>query len=76
MSIWRQIALTLVVVLVAATVWARFYPGAGDQLARWGVDWLPFATAGSPPQETAGAQAPRRAACRQRACRGWGIEGD
>ncbi|MAA96825.1 MAG: efflux transporter periplasmic adaptor subunit [Stappia sp.] len=61
MSIWRQIALTLVVVLVAATVWARFYPGAGDQLARWGVDWLPFATAGSPPQETAGAQAPRRA---------------
>lgn len=61
MSIWRQIALTLVVVLVAATVWARFYPGAGDQLAHWGVDWLPFATAGAPPQETARAQAPRRA---------------
>ena len=61
MSIWRQIALTLVVALVATAIWARFYPGAGDQLARWGVDWLPFATAGSPPQETAGAQAPRRA---------------
>ena len=61
MSIWRQIALTLVVALVATAIWARFYPGAGEQLARWGVDWLPFATAGSPPQETAGAQAPRRA---------------
>lgn len=56
MSIWKQLALTLLIVAGAAVLWARFYPGAGDHLARWGVDWLPFETtaaegvaAGGPP---------------------------
>lgn len=43
MSIWKQLALTLLVLVAAAAIWARFYPGAGDHLARWGVDWLPVA---------------------------------
>lgn len=45
MAAWKQIALILIVSVVAAGIWARFYPGAGDQLDRWGVDWLPFETA-------------------------------
>lgn len=45
MAAWRQLALILIVCVVAAGLWARFYPGAGDQLDRWGVDWLPFETA-------------------------------
>lgn len=60
MSIWRQLALTLLVVLVAGAVWSRFYPGAGEHLARWGVDWLPFAAAGTQPADDGNARAPRR----------------
>jgi RND family efflux transporter MFP subunit len=60
MSIWRQLALTLLVVLVAGAVWSRFYPGAGEHLARWGVDWLPFAAAGTQPADDGKARAPRR----------------
>ncbi|WP_346897286.1 efflux RND transporter periplasmic adaptor subunit [uncultured Roseibium sp.] len=45
MAAWRQLALILIVCVVAAGLWARFYPGAGDQLDRWGGDWLPFETA-------------------------------
>ncbi len=54
MSIWKQVALTLVAVAVAAAIWVRFYPGAGDHLARWGVDWLPFAAAKTAPDGGSG----------------------
>src|SRR5688572_25256817 len=39
MSVWKQLFLSLVVLAVAAVVWARFYPGAPEILARWGLDW-------------------------------------
>ncbi len=42
MSIWKQAALTIVVLLIAAACWVRFYPGAGEILARSGMDWIPF----------------------------------
>lgn len=45
MSFWKQLVLLVIVVLVAAGLWVRFFPGAGDVLARMGLDWLPFATA-------------------------------
>lgn len=45
MAAWRQLALILIACVIAGGLWARFYPGAGDQLDRWGVDWLPFETA-------------------------------
>jgi len=45
MAAWRQIALILIVSVAAAGLWARYYPGAGDQLDRWGIDWIPFETA-------------------------------
>lgn len=41
MSIWKQIGLTLLALLVAAAIWVRFFPGADQQLARWGLDWVP-----------------------------------
>lgn len=39
MSLWRQLLLTLVVLAVAAGLWARYFPGAPETLSRWGLDW-------------------------------------
>lgn len=53
MSVWKQVALALVVMVGAALAWAWFYPGAGQMLARWGIDWVPaspVATASNAPQ--------------------------
>lgn len=61
MSIWKQLALTLIAVVVAAGLWARFYPGAGDQLARWGVTGLPFETASNGAEAPGGRETGRRA---------------
>ncbi|MER9842351.1 efflux RND transporter periplasmic adaptor subunit [Mesorhizobium australicum] len=44
MRTWKQIAVALVIVLAAAAAWARFYPGAQEVLARWGMDWAYAAT--------------------------------
>ena len=49
MSIWKQLVLTLLVAIVAAGLWVRFYPGAGAQLSAWGIDWLDFAVADGTP---------------------------
>lgn len=39
MATWKQLLLALVVIAVAAAAWIRFFPGAHDILARWGLDW-------------------------------------
>lgn len=39
MSSWKQIVVALVIVVAAAGGWARFYPGAPEILARWGMDF-------------------------------------
>ncbi|WP_095084612.1 efflux RND transporter periplasmic adaptor subunit [Mesorhizobium sophorae] len=49
MAAWKQILFALVVLVVAAAAWLRFFPGAPDVLARWGIDWVYAAT---PPAET------------------------
>ncbi|RUW93230.1 efflux RND transporter periplasmic adaptor subunit [Mesorhizobium sp. M7A.F.Ca.US.010.02.1.1] len=54
MAAWKQILFALVVLVVAAGAWLRFYPGAHDVLARWGIDW---AFAAVPPAETGAANA-------------------
>ncbi|ESZ29231.1 MULTISPECIES: efflux RND transporter periplasmic adaptor subunit [unclassified Mesorhizobium] len=54
MAAWKQILFALVVLVVAAAAWLRFYPGAPDVLARWGIDW---ASAATPPAETGAANA-------------------
>ncbi len=57
MSIWKQAALTIVVLLIAAVCWVRFYPGAGEVLNRAGIDWVPFVP--EAPTETAGGEGRR-----------------
>ncbi|WP_296745895.1 efflux RND transporter periplasmic adaptor subunit [Mesorhizobium sp.] len=39
MSSWKQIVVALVILVAASAAWARFYPGAPQVLARWGMDW-------------------------------------
>lgn len=56
MSFWKQALVSLILVAVAFAGWARFFPGAGDTLARWGLDWIPFAVA-----DTRSEQNPSRA---------------
>jgi RND family efflux transporter MFP subunit len=50
MAFWKQLLVSLVVLLVAAGLWVRFFPGAPSLLAQWGLDWIPVATAETPPQ--------------------------
>ncbi|TGV78433.1 efflux transporter periplasmic adaptor subunit, partial [Mesorhizobium sp. M00.F.Ca.ET.158.01.1.1] len=50
----KQIVVALVIVVVAAAAWARFYPGAPEVLARWGIDW---AYAATPPAGNSAADA-------------------
>lgn len=54
MAAWKQILFALVVLVVAAVAWLRFYPGAPDVLARWGIDW---AYAATPPAASGAANA-------------------
>jgi len=44
MSIWKQLALCVVVLLIAAAAWVKFFPGAPEILASWGIDWAHAAT--------------------------------
>ncbi len=44
MSVWKQIAFSVVLLVAAAVAWAKFFPGADKVLARWGMDWAIAAT--------------------------------
>ncbi|MBX3578884.1 MAG: efflux RND transporter periplasmic adaptor subunit [Rhizobiaceae bacterium] len=59
MSVWKQLAAAVVVLFVAAAAWVKFFPGAGDTLATWGIDWIPVATAKTE-NGTSGGQGERR----------------
>lgn len=48
MAAWKQFLFALVILVAAAVAWVRFFPGAPDVLARWGIDW---AYAATPPTE-------------------------
>ena len=39
MSFWKQLVLSLVILVVAGGLWVRFFPGAPEVLERWGMDW-------------------------------------
>ena len=47
MSFWKQLLVSVVVIAAAVVVWARFYPGAPEVLARWGLEWMAPEGAGS-----------------------------
>ncbi|RWQ46901.1 efflux RND transporter periplasmic adaptor subunit [Mesorhizobium sp.] len=49
MAAWKQFVFALVILVAAAAAWVRFFPGAPDVLARWGIDW---ADAAMPPTAT------------------------
>jgi multidrug efflux pump subunit AcrA (membrane-fusion protein) len=38
MPIWKQLALSVVVLVAAAAAWVKFFPGSTEILASWGVD--------------------------------------
>lgn len=44
MSVWKQIVFSLVLLAAAALAWLKFFPGADEVLARWGIDWAIAAT--------------------------------
>ncbi|MBA3449516.1 MAG: efflux RND transporter periplasmic adaptor subunit [Pseudaminobacter sp.] len=44
MAAWKQFLIALVVLAVAAGAWVRFFPGAPEILAGWGIDWVQAAT--------------------------------
>jgi RND family efflux transporter MFP subunit len=58
MAFWKQLIISLVVLVVAAALWTQFFPGAQDVLTRYGLGWIPVATAPSQP-DTAGGDAGR-----------------
>lgn len=57
MSAWKQIVLSIVILLAAFVGWASFFPGAPQVLARWGIDW---ANAATPKAETGARQDARQ----------------
>src|SRR5690606_1209312 len=63
MAFWKQLLVSLVILLVAAGLWVRFFPGAPAMLANWGLDWIPVAPARTPPPGgVEGGQRPERGA--------------
>lgn len=54
MAVWKQLALCVVVLAIAAVVWLRYFPGAEERLASWGLDWVPVAQLGASSEGAAG----------------------
>lgn len=50
MAAWKQILFLLVILAMAAAAWVRFFPGAPDVLARWGIEWANAATPKDAPE--------------------------
>lgn len=44
MSVWKQLALSLVVLVAAAAAWVKFFPGSDKVLASWGIEWAAAST--------------------------------
>jgi RND family efflux transporter MFP subunit len=57
MAAWKQLLLALVVLVAAAAAWVKFFPGAPEILASWGMDW---AIAAIPANQQAESDQPRR----------------
>ena len=57
MSIWKQLVVSLILLLVAAAAWVNFVPGSRRVLASWGIDWA-IASTGQPgrPEQAGGRQ--------------------
>lgn len=58
MTAWKQLLLALVVLVAAAAAWVKFFPGAPEILAGWGLDWATQVAGDARPQ--GGGQQQRR----------------
>ena len=52
MSFWKQLVVSVVVLAAAFVLWARFFPGAPEILARVGLEWIAPESEG--PQQAGG----------------------
>lgn len=59
MTWWKQALVCLLILVAAAVIWYRFFPGAAEMAAKWGVGEAPAAAAASD-EERAGAGGTRR----------------
>ena len=50
MRLWKQLIMSIVVVAIAFAGWVWMYPGAGELLGRYGIDWLPVSSTADAPQ--------------------------
>ena len=57
MAAWKQLLLALVVLAAAAAAWVKFFPGATEILAGWGIGWAQTELAAKQPGE---GEQPRR----------------
>lgn len=55
MAVWKQALIALVLLAVAAFAWVRFFPGAPQILAGWGMDWVADLAASPAPAAKNGA---------------------
>jgi RND family efflux transporter MFP subunit len=44
MSVWKQLLLSVVILIAAAAAWVKFFPGSDRMLASWGIDWAAAST--------------------------------
>ncbi len=49
MAAWKQILFAAVILVAAAAAWVRFFPGAPEILARWGIEWASASTPAAGP---------------------------
>ena len=50
MTAWKQLLLALVVLVAAAAAWVKFFPGAPEILAGWGLGWAVQVAGDAKPQ--------------------------
>jgi RND family efflux transporter MFP subunit len=51
MAAWKQPLIALVVLVAAAAAWVKFFPGAPEILAGWGIDWAQTTVSATPQGE-------------------------
>ena len=44
MAAWKQLIFGLAILVLAGVAWLRFFPGAHDVLASWGIEWAKAST--------------------------------
>lgn len=50
MAAWKQLLVAVVVLVAAAAAWVKFFPGAQQILAGWGIEWAGGAVAARAPE--------------------------